>query len=46
MKFGLLHRWGSLWVGAHWSPGNKRLCINVIPTITLWITLKDGIPPK
>lgn len=45
MKWGLLHRWGSFWIGAHWSPYNKRLCINIIPTVTIWIIGKGGKEP-
>lgn len=45
MKAGILFRWGSVWVGAHWSANNKRLCINLIPFVTVWIIAKDGIPP-
>ena len=33
----LLVRKGSLWVGAHWSPYNQRLCINLLPCITIKI---------
>jgi hypothetical protein len=29
MKIGLLLRWGSFWIGAHWAPNHKRLCLNL-----------------
>jgi hypothetical protein len=45
MKAGILFRPGSVWIGAHWSPGNKRLCVNVIPFVTFWFTLKGGKTP-
>ncbi|AGR48101.1 hypothetical protein SmphiM12_469 [Sinorhizobium phage phiM12] len=45
MKAGVLFRLGSLWIGAHWSPHNKRLCLNLIPCVTVWITLPGGITP-
>jgi hypothetical protein len=45
MKAGILFRPGSVWIGAHWSPGNKRLCVNVIPFVTFWFTLAGGITP-
>lgn len=45
MKIGLLARWGSVWVGAHWSPYNKRLCVNLIPFITVWVVLPGGNEP-
>ena len=45
MKAGMVFRWGSVWVGAHWSPLNRRLCINLLPFITLWIALPGGTAP-
>lgn len=45
MKAGLLLRWGSAWIGVHWSTANRRLCINVVPCVTLWITLPGGRAP-
>lgn len=45
MRAGILFRIGSLWIGAHYSPHNRRWCINVLPCVTLWITLKGGNTP-
>ncbi|MCF7964201.1 MAG: hypothetical protein K9L79_01540 [Methylobacter tundripaludum] len=45
MNAGLIFRWGSFWVGAHWSPYNKRLCINIVPCMTIWITTPGGVEP-
>lgn len=45
MKVGILFRWGSVWVGGHWSTNNKRLCINLIPFVTIWITARGGVTP-
>lgn len=45
MKCGLLFRWGSCWIGAHWSSANKRLYINLIPFVTIWIVGEDGVVP-
>lgn len=45
-KAGILFRWGSFWIGAHWSPYNQRLCINLIPCVTLWIALPGGNVPN
>jgi hypothetical protein len=45
MKYGLLFRSGSMWIGVHWSKQNRRFCINLIPFVTLWITLKGGNVP-
>lgn len=44
-RWGVLFRWGSCWVGAHWSPHNRRWCINLLPCVTLWITLEGGKAP-
>lgn len=46
MKYGILFRLSSLWIGVHYSPKNRRFCINLIPMVTLWITLKGGIEPE
>lgn len=45
MKYGVLFRKESLWVGAHYSPFNKRWCINIVPCITIWITFEGGNTP-
>lgn len=45
MKHGWLFRWGSAWIGGHWSARNKRLCLNLLPFVTLWITLPGGKTP-
>jgi hypothetical protein len=44
-RCGWLLRWGSLWVGAHWSKRNKRLCLNLLPCVTLWVTAPGGKTP-
>lgn len=46
MHIGLLFRFGSFWIGAHWSSRNRRLCINPIPMLTVWIAFKDGVAPR
>lgn len=45
VKTGILTRLGSFWVGVHWSPFNRRICINLIPCVTWWITLSGGKTP-
>jgi hypothetical protein len=45
VKAGVLFRWQSLWIGAHWSPYNRRLCLNLIPCVTIWITARGGNTP-
>lgn len=44
-RFGWLFRLGSFWIGAHWSSANRRLCINLIPTVTFWVCLPGGRTP-
>lgn len=45
MKWGFLFRTGSLWIGAHWAPHNKRLCINLLPMLTIWFAWPGGYTP-
>lgn len=45
IKWGILFRWGSWWIGGHWSDHNKRLCVNPVPMITVWITAEGGETP-
>lgn len=44
-RFGILFRPGSLWIGGHWSAENRRLCINLLPCFTIWLTLSGGKAP-
>lgn len=44
-SLGLLVRLSSLWVGAHWSSYNRRLCVNLLPCVTVWGTLPGGNTP-
>jgi hypothetical protein len=45
MKAGVLWRWGSCWIGAHWSAQNRRLCLNILPFFTIWIVWPGGQTP-
>jgi hypothetical protein len=45
MRVGILFRWGSAWIGAHWSPHNWRVCVNLLPFVTVWVVLPGGIAP-
>lgn len=45
MRWGWHVRWGSFWVGAHWSPWNRRLCVNPLPCVTVWVVLPGGNQP-
>lgn len=42
MKADVIFRKGSLWIGAHWSPKNRRWCINLLPCVTIRVVLKGG----
>jgi hypothetical protein len=42
---GVLFRWGSLWIGAHYAAKHKRLCVNLIPCVTIWVTAPGGDVP-
>lgn len=46
IKFGLLFNPHALWIGAHYSAYNKRVCINVLPFVTVWVCAEDGKEPK
>jgi hypothetical protein len=45
LQCGILFNTGAWWIGVHYSPYNKRYCINVLPCITIWISLPDGNVP-
>lgn len=42
---GLMFNSHALWLGIHYSPGNRRVCINLIPCLTIWITAPGGNEP-
>jgi hypothetical protein len=46
MSCGLIINKNALWIGLHYSPHNKRWCINLLPFVTLWMTAKGGIKPN
>jgi len=47
MKAGIIFRWKSFWVGVHISDVHKRICVNLVPCITIWVTGKGGdVPPR
>ena len=46
MRIGLLFRLCSFWIGAHWSERNRRLCINPVHMVTIWIAFKGGTAPQ
>lgn len=45
-RFGLLFNLPALWVGVHYSQYNRRYCINLLPTFTLWVSLPGGKVPE
>jgi peptidoglycan/LPS O-acetylase OafA/YrhL len=45
IRWGWHTRWGSFWIGCHWSPWNRRFCINLLPCVTLWVVLPGGKEP-
>ena len=44
-KVGVLFNASAFWVGAHYSPFNRRLCVNLVPFVTIWIALPGGKCP-
>lgn len=36
---------GAWWIGGHWSSYNKRLCVTVLPCLTVWVAFKGGMRP-
>lgn len=45
LSAGVLFRFASAWVGMHWSPYNRRLCVNLVPFLTVWVALPGGMRP-
>jgi hypothetical protein len=43
--WGVIFQPGALWIGAHYSRLNRRWCINVLPCLTVWFTLRGGKVP-
>lgn len=46
MKIGILFNLRAFWVGAHYSSYNKRLCVNLVPFITVWTVFEGGKTPN
>lgn len=42
---GMLFNPVAFWIGAHYSPTHKRLCINIVPFFTLWYKQYGGVEP-
>lgn len=46
MNIGALIQGGGVWIGGHYSKYNKRLCLNLIPCVTIFICFKGGVMPQ
>ncbi len=44
--WGILWQSGAVWIGWHYSPYEKRVCINLIPCVTVWLMFEGGRIPK
>lgn len=44
-RYGFLFNRSALWVGVHYSPFNKRYCVNLLPCVTIWFCCKGGKVP-
>jgi hypothetical protein len=44
-KAGFLFNHRAWWVGVHYSPHNKRWCINALPMFTVWVCRPGGNVP-
>ena len=44
-NFGVLVNWKALWVGAHYSKSDQRLCVNPVPCVTIWVCKPYGKLP-
>jgi hypothetical protein len=44
-QVGLLLSMRAWWVGGHYSEFNKRLCVNLIPCVTVWVAAPGGRAP-
>lgn len=44
-KWGFLFNPHAFWIGAHYSPYNRRWCINLVPCVTLWVVRPFGNVP-
>lgn len=37
---------GAWWIGVHYSTDTRRICINLVPCLTICIVLKGGAVPR
>jgi hypothetical protein len=46
MRAGFKFQLGAWWLGAHYSSYNRRVCINFLPCLTVWIAFPGGKTPE
>lgn len=46
LKWGVLLRKESAWIGCHYSEYNKRYCLNIVPCVTIWWIKQGGKTPS
>lgn len=44
-SYGLLFNPHAWWLGVHYSSYNRRYCINLLPCLTVWVSLPGGNEP-
>lgn len=44
-RLGVKLNWRACWFGVHYSPFNKRVCINFVPFVTVYYVYKGGLLP-
>lgn len=45
VSVGLLFNHHAFWIGWHYSRWNRRVCVNVLPCVTVWVCAEGGIEP-
>lgn len=45
VRTGFIFNLTSAWIGIHYSKRERRVCINILPCLTFWITRKGGTLP-
>jgi len=45
LTVGITVKLQSVWIGYYYSELNKRVCINLIPFVTIWIVSNKGKTP-
>lgn len=45
IRVGLRLSVGAMWIGWHYARYHRRLCINLVPCVTVWIVWPGGTLP-